>query len=50
LPPTKGSPCPCWSRAWLEEQGLHEEFREFQVDHWRRHCRELRRAVDQYAP
>lgn len=37
-------------RPWLEEQGLHEEFSRFQLDHWRQRCRELRRAVDQCAP
>ena len=37
-------------RTWLEEQGLHEAFAEFQIAHWRERCRALRAAVDEYAP
>jgi len=37
-------------RKWLEEQGLFEAFRAFQIGEWRRRCRELRKAVDAYNP
>jgi len=37
-------------RPWLEEQGLHEAFSEFQIAHWRQRCRALREAVDEHAP
>ncbi len=37
-------------KSWLDEQGLHEEFSEFQIKHWRERCRELRKAVDEIAP
>jgi hypothetical protein len=37
-------------RGWLEEQGLHEVFSEFQVNHWRERCRRLREAVDEHNP
>ena len=37
-------------KRWLEERGLHEEFREFQVKLWRERCRALREAVDRYNP
>lgn len=43
LPPDK-------RKAWLEEQQLHEEFRAFQIAHWRQKCRELRQAVDKINP
>lgn len=33
-------------KAWLEQQGLHEKFAEFQVNHWRQRCHALREAVD----
>ncbi len=41
---------PAKRRAWLEEQGLHEEFSAFQISHWRERCRMLREAVDKYNP
>jgi hypothetical protein len=37
-------------KAWLEEQKLHDEFRDFQIAHWRQKCRELRQAVDKVNP
>ena len=37
-------------KAWLERQGLHDKFGEFQVNHWRERCRALRKAVDAIAP
>ncbi len=37
-------------KAWLEEQKLHDEFRAFQIAHWRQKCRELRQAVDKVNP
>ena len=37
-------------KPWLEEQGLHDEFAEFQVRHWRERCRRLREAVDRIEP
>ncbi len=37
-------------KPWLDKQGLHDAFEEFQVAHWRERCRKLREAVDQYAP
>ncbi|MEA1950339.1 MAG: hypothetical protein U9N87_03070, partial [Planctomycetota bacterium] len=37
-------------KSWLEERGLHEAFSEFQIDHWRQRCRELRKAVDRFDP
>lgn len=37
-------------KPWLEQQGLHDEFRVFQIAHWRTKCRELREAVDQLNP
>ena len=43
LPPARRKP-------WLDEQGLHTAFEQFQVDHWRRRCRSLRQAVDQHDP
>ncbi len=36
--------------SWLEEQGLHEQFRQFQLDGWRERCRALREAVDAHNP
>ncbi len=36
--------------GWLEEAGLHDEFSEFQINHWRERCRFLRKAVDEYDP
>ncbi|MBD3291503.1 MAG: hypothetical protein GF393_01155, partial [Armatimonadia bacterium] len=35
---------------WLDEQGLHEQFRQFQLAHWRERCRALRDAVDAHNP
>ncbi len=37
-------------KAWLEKEDLHEAFARFQVDEWRRRCRELREAVDEHNP
>lgn len=37
-------------KGWLEEQGLHEEFSKFQINHWRERCRALRQAVDRFDP
>jgi len=37
-------------KSWLEEQGLHEAFTEFQINHWRERCRRLREAVDEHDP
>lgn len=37
-------------RPWLEAQGLHEDFAEYQIAHWRQRCRALREAVDAHAP
>jgi len=37
-------------KPWLEEQGLHEAFETFQVNHWRERCRRLRELVDQHDP
>lgn len=36
--------------AWLTEKGLLDAFRDFQIAHWRRKCRELREAVDRINP
>jgi hypothetical protein len=36
--------------GWLEENGLHDEFSEFQINHWRERCRTLRKAVDEHNP
>ena len=37
-------------KAWLTKQGLHQEFVQFQIDHWRTRCRQLRREVDKHDP
>jgi hypothetical protein len=37
-------------KRWLEQQELHEEFSEFQINHWRERCRALREAVDEHDP
>ena len=37
-------------KGWLEEQEMHEEFSEFQINHWRERCRTLREAVDEHDP
>ena len=37
-------------KPWLDEQGLHEDFSEFQINHWRERCRALREAVDEHDP
>jgi len=41
---------PARRKPWLTEQGLHEAFAEFQINHWRAKCRELRQAVDAHDP
>ena len=35
---------------WLEKEGLHGEFREFQIDYWKQRCRKLRQQVDAINP
>ena len=35
---------------WLVEQGLHDEFSDFQIGTWRQRCRTLRQAVDAINP
>jgi hypothetical protein len=35
---------------WLHDQGLHNAFEAFQVNHWRERCRALRKAVDALNP
>jgi len=35
---------------WLKKEGLHKPFEAFQVEAWRKRCRALREAVDQYNP
>ncbi len=37
-------------QPWLDQQGLHDEFRTFQIAWWRQKCRELRQAVDRHNP
>jgi hypothetical protein len=37
-------------KPWLQQQGLHEEFAQFQIEGWRRACRRLRELVDRYNP
>lgn len=50
----RGFDLPALARAdrktWLEAQSLHDDFEQFQVDHWRWRCRKLRQAVDAIAP
>ncbi len=41
---------PAERKPWLDAQGLHDEFAEFQIEHWRQRCRTLRRAVDAIEP
>ncbi len=36
--------------SWLNDQGLHEQFRQFQLARWRERCRALREAVDAHNP
>ena len=35
---------------WLVKQGIHDDFRAFQIASWRARCRELRKAVDAINP
>ncbi len=35
---------------WLEENGLHDDFRTFQIASWRERCKDLREAVDALNP
>ncbi|MEA3400147.1 MAG: hypothetical protein U9R79_02770 [Armatimonadota bacterium] len=35
---------------WLQNQGLHDQFEAWQLDHWRQRCRTLREAVDEHDP
>lgn len=35
---------------WLEQQNLHEAFRDFQIAAWRERCKQLRQAVDALNP
>jgi len=37
-------------KPWLEAQGLHEEFEQFQIAQWRERCRALRAEVDRHDP
>ncbi len=37
-------------RSWLESQGLHKQFEEFQIAQWRARCRALRKAIDELNP
>jgi len=37
-------------KEWLEKEGLHEEFSEFQINYWCERCRTLRQAVDEHNP
>lgn len=37
-------------KGWLDERGLHDEFSEFQINHWRERCKVLREAVDKINP
>ena len=37
-------------KSWLDQQGLDEEFSDFQIKHWRKRCRTLREAVDRFNP
>lgn len=37
-------------KRWLEENGLHDAFSEYQVESWRLRCRKLRQAVDEINP
>lgn len=37
-------------KSWLEQQGLHDAFAQFQVDQWRQRSRKLREQVDKYDP
>jgi len=41
---------PAQRKDWLDQQGLAEQFSEFQIGHWRQRCRELRQAVDAINP
>ncbi len=41
---------PAQRKPWLKQEGLHKEFEAFQVAEWRRRCRALREAVDEYNP
>ncbi len=35
---------------WLESNGLHEDFADFQIGFWSDRCRELRSSVDEHNP
>ncbi len=37
-------------KPWLDKQGLHDAFEQFQIAWWRGRCRALREAVDRYDP
>ncbi len=37
-------------KSWLENQQLHEQFSQFQIDHWRERCRRLRVEVNKHDP
>ena len=37
-------------KSWIEERNLSDEFRGFQIGHWRDRCRALRKAVDAHDP
>ena len=35
---------------WLEQNGLSQKFKEYQINHWRERCRKLRQAIDEINP
>jgi len=41
---------PAERAPWLEENGLSDSFREFQIASWRERCKDLREAVDALNP
>ena len=41
---------PANREPWLQERQLHGRFEAFQIAEWRRRCRALREAVDEYDP
>ncbi|MBN1422272.1 MAG: hypothetical protein JXP34_26090 [Planctomycetes bacterium] len=41
---------PAGRKDWLEARDLHDAFVAFQIDHWRKRCRDLRRRIDAIFP
>ena len=41
---------PAERHPWLEEKGLFEDFRDFQIEAWRKRCRALRQQIDAINP